>query len=67
MCDIFNFPQDQGAHMFFWKKKNWYIIPADSSCSKSTIEVLGQGIKYVQTQQDRPQNSIIDVVLKPWL
>ena len=52
-------------HMFFWKEKqNFYIVPADITCSKSTIEVLEQGIKYVQSQEERPQSNIIDVVLE---
>ena len=65
MCDIFNFLWDQGMHMFFWKEKqNFYIVPADITCSKSTIEVLEQGITYVQSQEERPQSNIIDVVLE---
>ena len=65
MCDIFNFLSDPGAHMFFWKEKqNFYIIPAGITCSKSTIEVLEQGMKHVQSQEERPQNNIIDVVLE---
>ena len=54
MHDIFNFFWDQDAHMFFWKEtQNFYIIPADTTCPKSTIEVLEQGMKYVQSQEER--------------
>ena len=37
------------------------------TCSKSTIAVLEQGVKYVQSQKERPQSNIIDVVLEPKL
>ena len=38
MC-IFNFLLDQGTTMFFWKEKqNFCIVPANNTCSKSTIE-----------------------------
>ena len=30
------------------------MIPAGITCSKSTIEVLEQGMKYVQSQEERP-------------
>ena len=49
------------------KKHNFCIIPAGVTCSKSTIEVLEQSMKYVQNQEERPQNNIIDVVLEPSL
>ena len=26
MCDIFNFPWDQGAHMFIWKEKQSWSV-----------------------------------------
>ena len=40
--------------MFFWKeKRNFYIIPAGITCSKWTIEVEEQGMKYVQSQKER--------------
>ena len=66
MCDIFHFVLDQGAHMFVWKQKqNFFIIPHGITCSKSTIEILEQGIKYVQSQEEIPQSNMIDVVLEP--
>ena len=50
MCEIFNFLRDQGAHTFFWKEKqNFGIIPACIKCSKSIIEILERGLKYVQS------------------
>ena len=50
MCDIFNFPWDKGTHMFIWKEKqNFCITQAGLACLKSTLEVLGQGVKYVQS------------------
>ena len=62
--DIFNFLWDQGVYMFFWKERqNFCIIPAGVTCSKSTIEVLERGMKYVQSQEERPQNTITDIVL----
>ena len=52
--------------MFFWKEKeNFCITPAGITCSNSTKDVLQQGMKYVQSQEERPQNNIIDVVLEP--
>ena len=40
--------------MIFWKEKqNFYIIPAGITCSKSTIELLEQSMKYVQSQEER--------------
>ena len=33
------------------------------TCSKFTIETLEQGVKYVQSQQQRHQNDTIDVDL----
>ena len=52
--------------MFFWKEKeNFYIIPAGTTCSKSKIEVLEQIMKYVQSEEERAENNIIDVVLEP--
>ena len=52
--------------MFFWKEKqNFCIIPAGITCSKSTTEVLEQGIKYVQSQQERPHSNIIDIIPEP--
>ena len=48
MCDVVNFVGDQSAHMFFWKEKHkFYMIPAGITCSKSIIELLKQGMKYV--------------------
>ena len=53
-------------HIIFWEEKqNICIIPAGIICSKSTIKVLQQGMKYVQSQEERPQNNITDVVLEP--
>ena len=50
--------------MFFLKEKqNFCVIPAGITCSKSAIEVLEQGKKCVPSQEERPQNIIIDVVL----
>ena len=50
--------------MFFWKEKqNFYIIPAGITSSKSTIEALEQGMKYIQSQEERPLGNIIDVIL----
>ena len=50
MRDVFNFFRDQGAQMFFWKEKqNFYAIPAGIACSKSTADVVEQGMKYVQS------------------
>ena len=52
MHDFFNFLWDQGAHMFFRKEKqNFCIIPAGITCSKSTLEVLEQGKKYVESRE----------------
>ena len=52
--------------MLFWKgKQNFYIIPACIASSKSSTEVLEQGMKYVQSQEEKPQNNTIDVVLEP--
>ena len=52
--------------MFFWKeKRNFCVIPAGITFSKSTIEVLEQGMKYVQSLEERLQNNIIDVILEP--
>ena len=49
---IFYFLWDQGVHVLFWKlKQNFCISPASITCSKSTIEVLEQVIKYVQIQE----------------
>ena len=65
MCDIFNFPWDKGTHMFIWKEKqNFCITQAGLACLKSSLEVLGQGVKYVQSYQERPQNNAIDVILE---
>ena len=51
---------------FFWEEKqNICIIPAGIIRSNSTIKVLQQGMKYVQSQEGRPQNNITDVVLEP--
>ena len=64
----FNFLWDQGMHMFFWKEKQKFcIIPPGITGSTATIEVLEQGMKYVQSQEERPQNNIIDIVLQPQL
>ena len=53
MGDIFNFYWNHGAHMFIWKEKqNFYMIPAGITCSKSTTEILDQGMKYVQSQEE---------------
>ena len=41
------------------------MIPTGITCLKSTIEILEQGMKYIQRQEERPQNNIIDVVLEP--
>ena len=66
MYDIFNFLWDQDVPMFFWKEKqNFYIIPAGTTCSKSKIEVLEQIMKYVQSEEEKAENNIIDVVLEP--
>ena len=46
--------------MFFWKKN----FPVAITCSKTVIEVLEQGMKYVRSQEERPQSNIIDVVLE---
>ena len=57
MYDIFNFLWDQSGHMFFSKEKQkLYIIPAGITCSKWAIKVQEkvQGIKYVQSQKERP-------------
>ena len=52
--------------MFFWKEKqNFYLNPVGITCSKSTIEVLEEGMKYIQSQEERPQNNITDIVLEP--
>ena len=51
--------------MLFWKeKRNFSIISTGITGSNSTIEVLEQGMKYVQSQEERPQNNIIDVILE---
>ena len=48
--------------MFFRKEKqNVCIIPTGITCSKSTIEVLEQVMKYVQSQDERSHNDITDV------
>ena len=33
------------------------------TCSKSTIETLETGVKYVQSQQEKHQNEVNDVIL----
>ena len=67
MRDIFFLFLDQDAHMFFWKEKqNFCIIPAGITCSMSTIKVLEQDMKYVQTQVEISQKNINDVVLEPY-
>ena len=54
--------------MFFWKEKyKFCIIPASITCLLSTIEILELSLKYVQSQQERQQNDIIDVVLELYL
>ena len=60
----FYFPLRSGCiHMFFRKEKqNFYIISAGISSSKSTIEALEQGIKYVQSQ-NWPLGNITGVIL----
>ena len=35
--------------------------------SRSTIEVLEEGMKHVQSQEERPQNKIIDAIVDPYL
>ena len=41
--------------MFIWtEKQNFSMISAGITCSKSAIEVLEQGMKYVQSQEERP-------------
>ena len=47
------------------EKQNFYIIPTDITCSNSTIKVIEQGMKYVQSKKERPQNNIIELVLDP--
>ena len=47
------------------EKQNFCIISADITCSKSTIKVLEQGMKYVQSKAERPQDNIIDLILNP--
>ena len=55
-------------HMFFWKEKQKFcIIPPGITGSTATIEVLEQGMKYVQSQEERPQKNIIEIVLQPQL
>ena len=51
------------AHVIL--KKNFCIIPADIACSKSTIELLEQGMKYVQSEEERPQSNITEVTREP--
>ena len=46
------------------KKENFSVIVAGITCSKSTIEKLEQGMKYVQSQEEKQQNNIIDVILE---
>ena len=41
------------------RKTNFCIILARITCSKSTIQVLEQGMKYVQSQEERQQNNIV--------
>ena len=55
MRDIFNFLWDQDAQCSFGKKKTFVL-------SQLTIEVLEQGMKYVQSQEERSQNNVNDVV-----
>ena len=43
--------------MFFWREKqNFCLIQAHTTCSREALE---QGMKYVQSQEERPQNNII--------
>ena len=41
------------------------VIPAGITSSKLTMEVLEQGMQYVQSQEERSQNNIINVILEP--
>ena len=67
MCDIFNFLWNQGEHIFLWKEKqNFCIIPAGITCSKSTIEVLEQRIKYVQSQENHTREGGTHLRISFW-
>ena len=52
------------AHVLLERKVK-LLFSAGIICSNSTIEVLKQGMKYVQSQEERPQNNIIDMILEP--
>ena len=66
-CVIFLISFEIRVHTCSFEKKDKTsnIILAGIACSKSKIEFLEQSMKYVQSQEERPQNNIIDVVLEP--
>ena len=39
------------------------ISQQTNTCLKSTKEILGKGVKYVESYQSRHQNDVIDVFL----
>ena len=60
---MFQIPFEIKVRTCYFEKKNFCIIPADIACSKSTIELLEQGMKYVQSEEERPQSIIPEVTL----
>ena len=63
-CVIFQIPFEIKVCTCYFEKKNFCIIPAGIACSKSTIELVEQGMKYVQSEEERPQNNITEVTLE---
>ena len=47
------------------KERTILYNPAGILCWKSSIKVPKQTMEYVQSQEERPQNNIIDAVLEP--
>ena len=43
--------------------KTPYVAQQTFTCSKSTIETLGKGLRYIQSKQWRYQKDVIEVVL----
>ena len=44
-------------------KFNFMITQLTFNCSKSTIEIVEKGVRYVQSYQQKHQNDVIDVFL----
>ena len=47
----------------FKKNENFCLIPAGITCSKWTIKVIKRGVPYVQSQQERPQNEVLKMLM----